>query len=402
MGFNLLCLKKEFLKLMNEQFFTSESVAEGHPDKICDLISDSVLDEILKKDKLARVACETVCTTGLVMLMGEISTSCYVDMPKVARTVLKNIGYTGSKFGFSSESCAVVLNIDEQSPDIALGVRGIKNDKLEFGAGDQGLVFGFACDETAEYMPMPIFYAHKLAKRLAFVRKKGIMPYLGPDGKTQVTVKYCNGVAAGVAAVVVSAQHVQEVEQAQIEADVKKHVIFSEIPANLLSEQTKIFINPTGRFVVGGPVADSGLTGRKIIVDSYGGFSRHGGGAFSGKDPTKVDRSGAYMARYVAKNIVAAGLAKRCEIQVAYVIGVSEPVAIFVETFQSSRFSNFELERAVKKLFDFSPSAIVERLQLLNVKFSEVACYGHFGRSDLNLPWERLDAVVELKSFFGV
>lgn len=387
---------------MNEQFFTSESVTEGHPDKICDLISDSVLDEILKKDRLARVACETVCSTGFVMLMGEISTSCYIDMAKVARSVLKSVGYTGSRFGFSGESCAVLLNIDEQSPDIALGVRGLKNDRIKFGAGDQGLVFGFACNETPDYMPMPIFYAHRLAKRLAYVRKEGLMPYLGPDGKTQVTVKYRNGVPIEVSTVVVSTQHVAEMALAEIESDIKKHVVFNEIPPNLLSTQTKIFVNPTGRFVVGGPVADSGLTGRKIMVDSYGGFSRHGGGAFSGKDPTKVDRSGAYMARYVAKNIVAAGLAKRCEIQVAYIIGRVEPVSVLVETFQSSRFSNFELERAVKKLFDFSPYSIVERLQLLDVKFSEVASYGHFGRSDLNLPWERLDAVEELKAFFGI
>lgn len=387
---------------MNEQFFTSESVTEGHPDKICDLISDSVLDEILKKDRLARVACETVCSTGFVMLMGEISTSCYIDMAKVARSVLKSVGYTGSRFGFSGESCAVLLNIDEQSPDIALGVRGLKNDRIKFGAGDQGLVFGFACNETPDYMPMPIFYAHRLAKRLAYVRKEGLMPYLGPDGKTQVTVKYCNGVPIEVSTVVVSTQHVAEMALAEIESDIKKHVVLNEIPPNLLSTQTKIFVNPTGRFVVGGPVADSGLTGRKIMVDSYGGFSRHGGGAFSGKDPTKVDRSGAYMARYVAKNIVAAGLAKRCEIQVAYIIGRVEPVSVLVETFQTSRFSNFELERAVKKLFDFSPYSIVERLQLLDVKFSEVASYGHFGRSDLNLPWERLDAVEELKDFFGI
>lgn len=387
---------------MNEQFFTSESVTEGHPDKICDLISDSVLDEILKKDRLARVACETVCSTGFVMLMGEISTSCYIDMAKVARSVLKSVGYTGSRFGFSGESCAVLLNIDEQSPDIALGVRGLKNDRIKFGAGDQGLVFGFACNETPDYMPMPIFYAHRLAKRLAYVRKEGLMPYLGPDGKTQVTVKYRNGVPIEVSTVVVSTQHVAEMALAEIESDIKEHVVLNEIPPNLLSTQTKIFVNPTGRFVVGGPVADSGLTGRKIMVDSYGGFSRHGGGAFSGKDPTKVDRSGAYMARYVAKNIVAAGLAKRCEIQVAYIIGRVEPVSVLVETFQTSRFSNFELERAVKKLFDFSPYSIVERLQLLDVKFSEVASYGHFGRSDLNLPWERLDAVEELKDFFGI
>ena len=387
---------------MNEQFFTSESVTEGHPDKICDLISDSVLDEILKKDRLARVACETVCSTGFVMLMGEISTSCYIDMAKVARSVLKSVGYTGSRFGFSGESCAVLLNIDEQSPDIALGVRGLKNDRIKFGAGDQGLVFGFACNETPDYMPMPIFYAHRLAKRLAYVRKEGLMPYLGPDGKTQVTVKYRNGVPIEVSTVVVSTQHVAEMALAEIESDIKEHVVLNEIPPNLLSTQTKIFVNPTGRFVVGGPVADSGLTGRKIMVDSYGGFSRHGGGAFSGKDPTKVDRSGAYMARYVAKNIVAAGLAKRCEIQVAYIIGRVEPVSVLVETFQTSRFSNFEIERAVKKLFDFSPYSIVERLQLLDVKFSEVASYGHFGRSDLNLPWERLDAVEELKDFFGI
>lgn len=387
---------------MNEQFFTSESVTEGHPDKICDLISDSVLDEILKKDRLARVACETVCSTGFVMLMGEISTSCYIDMAKVARSVLKSVGYTGSRFGFSGESCAVLLNIDEQSPDIALGVRGLKNDRIKFGAGDQGLVFGFACNETPDYMPMPIFYAHRLAKRLAYVRKEGLMPYLGPDGKTQVTVKYRNGVPIEVSTVVVSTQHVAEMALAEIESDIKEHVVLNEIPPNLLSNQTKIFVNPTGRFVVGGPVADSGLTGRKIMVDSYGGFSRHGGGAFSGKDPTKVDRSGAYMARYVAKNIVAAGLAKRCEIQVAYIIGRVEPVSVLVETFQTSRFSNFEIERAVKKLFDFSPYSIVERLQLLDVKFSEVASYGHFGRSDLNLPWERLDAVEELKAFFGI
>lgn len=388
--------------MIEERFFTSESVTEGHPDKICDLISDSVLDEILQKDKAARVACEVVCTTGLVMLIGEISTCCYVDIPKIVRTVLKKIGYEGSKFGFSGENCAVILNIDEQSSDIAQGVDGLNSEKKQaLGAGDQGLVFGFACDETEEFLPAPIFYAHKLAKRLALVRKQGTVPYLGPDGKTQVTVKYCNGAPVGISAIVVSTQHCNGVSLSQIEADIKKHVIFDQIPEKLLSNETKIFINPTGRFVVGGPVADSGLTGRKIIVDSYGGFSRHGGGAFSGKDPTKVDRSAAYMARYVAKNIVAAGLAKFCEIQVAYAIGVSEPVSIFVDAFNSSKFSNQELEAAVKKLFNFSPSAIIERLDLLNVKFSSVACYGHFGRNDLNLPWERLNAVSELKKYFG-
>lgn len=386
---------------MTEHFFTSESVTQGHPDKICDLIADAVLCEILKRDKSARVACEVVCTTGFVMLFGEISTSCYVDIPKIVRTTIKDIGYCGSKFGFSSENCAVVLNIDEQSVDIAQGVGCLDFENSKLGAGDQGLVFGFACNETPHFLPLPIFFAHKLARRLDFVRKEGIIPYLGPDGKTQVTVKYVDGMPVEIGAVVVSAQHVDGIDLNLIESEIKKQVIFNQIPANLISKNTKIFINPTGRFVVGGPVADSGLTGRKIMVDTYGGFSRHGGGAFSGKDPTKVDRSGAYMARYVAKNVVAAGLAKRCEVQVAYVIGVSEPVSVYVETFNSAKVSDADLEIAVKELFDFSPHAIIKKFNLLDVNYKELACYGHFGRLDLNLPWEQLDAVEELKHYFG-
>lgn len=382
---------------MVEKFFTSESVTEGHPDKICDLVSDSVLDEILKKDYDARVACEAVCTTGLVMLMGELTTSCYVDMPRVVRSVLSEIGYFDSRFGFCGENCAVILNLDEQSADIA---RGVNRDEL--GAGDQGLVFGYACDETDEFLPAPIYYAHKLAKKLAQVRKDGVLPYLGPDGKTQVTVKYCDGKPRFISHVVVSAQHLPDVDLKTIVSDLKKHVIFSAIPENLLSNETKIFINPTGRFVVGGPVADSGLTGRKTMVDSYGGYARHGGGAFSGKDPTKVDRSGAYMARYVAKNVVGAGLAKMCEVQLAYVIGVSEPVSILVETFGSSIVDNCEIEQAVKNIFDFTPSAIIKKFNLQRPIYRQVACYGHFGRNELNLPWEKSTDVSTLKKFFNL
>ncbi len=386
---------------MAKHFFTSESVTEGHPDKVCDQISDAVLDAIIEKDPTAHVACETVATTGMVLVMGEISTSCYVDIPRIARDVICDIGYDSAAVGFNGNTCAVLTVLDEQSPDIAMGVndalesRGtVKADAYDqIGAGDQGLMFGYACDETPEKMPLPISLAHRLAKKLAALRKNGTLPYLRPDGKTQVTVEYEDDKPVRVEAVVVSTQHDENVSLETIRQDMVEKLIKPIVPSDLLDDNTKIFVNPTGRFVVGGPQGDSGLTGRKIIVDTYGGYACHGGGAFSGKDPTKVDRSASYMARYAAKNVVAAGLASRCEVQLAYAIGVANPVSVRVDTHGTGKFSDEVLAKAVGKVFDFRPAAIIDTLQLRRPIYRKLAAYGHLGREDLDVVWEKTDRV---------
>lgn len=391
--------------MTERRLFSSESVTEGHPDKICDQISDAVLDAIIGQDPNGRVACETAVTTGLVLVMGEITTNCYVDIPKIARETIRTIGYTRAKYGFDCDTCAVLTSIDEQSPDIALGVNKALEAKTgemsdsdieAIGAGDQGMVFGYACDETPEYMPTPIAFAHQLTRRLAEVRKTNILEYLRPDGKSQVTVEYEDGRPIRVDTVIISSQHDPAVEHDQIAGDIIEKVIKPVIPPGLIDAKTRFLVNPTGRFVVGGPQGDSGLTGRKIIVDTYGGMARHGGGAFSGKDPTKVDRSAAYYARYVAKNIVAAGLAKQCEIQAAYAIGVAKPVSILVDTFGTGKCSNQEIIELIRKHFDFRPAAIIQSLKLRRPIFKQTAAYGHFGRNDLDLPWEKLDKVTLL------
>lgn len=390
---------------MARYLFTSESVTEGHPDKICDRISDGVLDAILEQDKTARVACETCATTGMVLIMGEITTTASVDIPAIARDVIKETGYDNSEYGFDYKTCAILTSIDKQSPDIAMGVdnalEGRENNEYDTGAGDQGMMFGYACDETEELMPLTASLAHALAKKLTAVRKSGEVPYLLPDGKTQITVEYDDGTPVRIDTVVVSSQHKADVSQAQLHKDITEKVILPTIPASLLDNDTKILINPTGRFVVGGPQGDSGLTGRKIIVDTYGGAGRHGGGAFSGKDPTKVDRSAAYAARYVAKNIVAAHLAKRCEVQLAYAIGVANPVSVYVDTFGTGAKPDSEIANAVKRVFDLRPSAIIDSLKLRETKYRPLAAYGHMGRTELDVAWEKTDKTEELIKAIG-
>lgn len=391
---------------MSKYFFTSESVTEGHPDKVCDKISDAILDCIIAKDPTAHVACEVTATTGIINVMGEISTECYADIPSIVRQVIREIGYDDPACGFDGNTCAVTTSIDVQSPDIAMGVNesyecrnGATDENDKIGAGDQGMMFGFACDETPELMPLAISLAHKLAKQLTKVRKEGTLSYLRPDGKTQVTIEYDGDKAVRVDTIVLSTQHDPNIAHVQICADILKNVIKPIIPETLLDDNTKYFINPTGNFVIGGPVGDTGLTGRKIIIDTYGGYGRHGGGAFSGKDPTKVDRSGAYAARYVAKNIVAAGLARKCEVQIAYAIGVARPVSIMVETFGTSSYTNDQLAAAVQNVFDLRPTSIIEMLDLRKPIYRNLAAYGHMGREDLNVSWEKADKVEELKKF---
>ena len=395
---------------MDKLLFTSESVTEGHPDKMCDQISDAILDALLEQDPMSRVACETATTTGLVLVMGEITTKAYVDIQKIVRDTVREIGYTRGKYGFDADTCGVITAIDEQSTDIAMGVdkaleakeNTMTDDEIEaIGAGDQGMMFGYASNETEEYMPYPISLAHKLALQLTKVRKDGTLPYLRPDGKTQVTVEYDeNGKPSRLDAVVLSTQHDPDVTQEQIHADIKKYVFDVILPKDMVDDETKFFINPTGRFVIGGPHGDSGLTGRKIIVDTYGGYARHGGGAFSGKDCTKVDRSAAYAARYVAKNIVAAGLADKCEIQLSYAIGVARPTSIMVDTFGTGKLSDEKITEIVRKNFDLRPAGIIKMLDLRRPIYKQTAAYGHFGRNDLNLPWEMTDKAEELKAYF--
>ena len=391
---------------MDKVLFTSESVTEGHPDKICDQISDAILDALLEQDPMSRVACETCTTTGIVMVMGEISTKAYVDIQKIVRDTVREIGYTRGKYGFDADTCGVITTIDEQSSDIAMGVdkaleakeNNMTDEEIDaIGAGDQGMMFGFATNETEEYMPYPVSLAHKLSRQLTKVRKDGTLSYLRPDGKTQVTVEYDDGKPSRLDAVVLSTQHDPDITQEQIHEDIKREVFDKILPADMVDDETKFFINPTGRFVIGGPHGDAGLTGRKIIVDTYGGYARHGGGAFSGKDCTKVDRSAAYAARYVAKNIVAAGLADKCEIQLSYAIGVAEPTSIMVDTFGTGKKSNQELVDLIRKYFDLRPAGIIKMLDLRRPIYKQTAAYGHFGRNDLDLPWERLDKVDLLK-----